>query len=472
MSAGSDRIPSLDGLRAISIVMVLAGHLAGTRYFPISTGTGNFLGSAELGVHVFFVISGYLITTLLLAELARYGRISIGHFYLRRTLRIFPPYYTLILVLIVSQALGLVVLAPEEAAHALTYTSNYYPARSWFTGHTWSLSVEEQFYLLWPAVLVLAGRRRAILLAGLAIAAVPLVRLASWELMRWAADGIDHRFETVADAIAAGCVLAGVRPRLHRSSAYARLLASPFFLAVPALVVAANLLHDHPVVFFTAGLTIVNVGVALCLDWCLTYPDGRIGRALNARPLVFVGALSYSLYLWQQLFLNRESSAAVAAFPVNIALAAVAALVSYYLVEQPALAVRRRIEAALATRRPAALAAQSAALVALLAAALLQAACDKNPCEVRIAREGRLDLAREDDRRQAIEELEQVRQVAAAYGERAGRTPLESDSRSARQAAATRGPRATRYCESLLIDRLAKAHGVDADALRALSGPR
>jgi peptidoglycan/LPS O-acetylase OafA/YrhL len=130
-----------------------------------------------------------------------------------------------------------------------------------------------------------------------------------------------------------------------------RFLTSPAFVLVPCAVVAAGALHDRPLVYFGAEMTIMNVAAALCLDWCVTHPSGRIGTVLNARPIVFVGLLSYSLYLWQQLFLNRESAASVAAFPLNLVLAATVALTSYYLVEQPSLRLRRRIERALDKRR-------------------------------------------------------------------------------------------------------------------------
>jgi len=339
--AAHERIPSLDGLRAISIVMVLFGHLAGTRGFPVSTATGNYLNSAELGVHVFFVISGFLITRLLLDELARKQRIALGRFYLRRTLRIFPPYYTFIAVLVLAGMAGALQLAPHDGLRALTYTTNYDESRSWYVGHTWSLSVEEQFYLLWPAVLILARTRRAILIAAGVVLAAPLVRLALWELWRLP---IGARFETVADAIAVGCVLAGIREWLHRTPGYTRLLSSPLFVLVPILAIAANLTHDHPVAYYLVGFGVVNVCVVLCVDWAVTYPEGAIGRVLNAGPVVFLGVMSYSLYLWQQPFLHRASSAAIASFPLNILLALACALASYYLVERPSLRLRRRIE--------------------------------------------------------------------------------------------------------------------------------
>jgi peptidoglycan/LPS O-acetylase OafA/YrhL len=206
--------------------------------------------------------------------------------------------------------------------------------------------VEEQFYLLWPALLLLARTRKAILVAAAVVLLTPFIRVAEWELLRQYGEGVGHRFETIADAIAVGCVLAGTRTWLHRTAWYPRLLASPAFIVVPFAAIGANLLHDHPLVNFGAGMTITHVAIALCLDWAVTFHDGRVGRLLNAAPLVFVGWLSYSLYLWQQPFLNRASDSVVAAFPQNILIVALLAMMSYYLVERPSLALRRRIERA------------------------------------------------------------------------------------------------------------------------------
>jgi peptidoglycan/LPS O-acetylase OafA/YrhL len=340
----------------VSIALVLFSHLAGTRGFPVSTASGNFWALGELGVRVFFVISGFLITGLLLDELERAGHINLGRFYLRRTLRIFPPYYAFLLVAFVAAAMGRMTLSPHDLIHAGTYTSNYYSNRSWFVGHTWSLSVEEQFYLLWPAVLLLAGTRRAFVGAALLVAASPFIRLGEWELWRAGGAGIGIRFETIADSIALGCVLAGLRPRLHQWRAYQKLLASKAFILIPIAGVAANLTGQHPLVAFGVGMTIANIAIALTIDWCVTRPDTRVGRVLNARPLVIVGWLSYSLYLWQQPFLNRSSQSALAAFPLNIVLAVTLAVLSYLLIERPALRLRKRLE----RRHPAAAKAASA----------------------------------------------------------------------------------------------------------------
>jgi peptidoglycan/LPS O-acetylase OafA/YrhL len=348
------RIPSLDGLRAISISLVLLSHLGGTRHFPIPTSVTDFFELGHLGVRVFFVISGYLITNLLLQELTKKNSIHLLKFYFRRTLRIFPPYYVLLGILFLAQACGLITLAPRDALHTLTYTSNYYPERSWYVGHTWSLSVEEQFYLLWPAVLLLAGRRRALWAAAVLVLFSPVLRLA---LYYFAGRGypIGHTFETVADSIAVGCVLAGARAWLKQQRLYERFLSSRWFYFVPLAVLLASALYDRPRLYSFFGFTIMNVGIALCVDWCVTHDEGRVGALLNSRPLVFLGVMSYSLYLWQQPFLNKSSAAMVTQFPLNIILVGAAALASYYLIERPSLRTRQRLEARLFTRttRPA-----------------------------------------------------------------------------------------------------------------------
>jgi peptidoglycan/LPS O-acetylase OafA/YrhL len=345
MNEQHSRIPSLDGLRAISIGLVLVGHLAGTQNFPISESVGGIFALGELGVRVFFVISGFLITGLLLRELSGKQHINLPKFYFRRTFRIFPAYYFFILALVFLEAARLIALHPGDIWHALTYTSNYHADRSWNVGHTWSLGVEEQFYLLWPAVLLIAGARRGLWAAASLLVLCPLIRLSLWHFFPETQSGIGHRFETIADALAVGCVLAGARDWLHGRIAYRKILASKLFLLVPVAVFCANLLHDRPRLHFLFGYTVMNVGVALCIDWCVTNYSGSIGRFLNLRPLVFLGVMSYSIYLWQQLFLNRYSDSVFCQFPYNLILVAIASVASYYLIERPFLRLRPALEA-------------------------------------------------------------------------------------------------------------------------------
>jgi peptidoglycan/LPS O-acetylase OafA/YrhL len=324
-------MPSLDGLRAFSIALVLAAHL---RWFPDGPLRGAF-EMGELGVRIFFVISGFLITRLLLEERLRSGTIGLGDFYLRRAFRIVPAYLVFLLAVVGLRALHVLTLRPGDLAAALTYTMNYHPQRSWYVGHTWSLSVEEQFYLLWPAVLLLLGPRRGLVVAGLGLVVAPLLRVATWVWAPAQHASIGESFHTVFDSIATGCLLAGLGSWLDQRPRYLAFLRSRwFYLALPAIylthAVAGYITFDYPI-----GQTVRNLAIALCIDRWVRYPDDRIGRALNHPTVAGLGRMSYSLYLWQQLFLSPHPMWPALPFPVNLACALGLAFCSYRLIEQP-----------------------------------------------------------------------------------------------------------------------------------------
>jgi peptidoglycan/LPS O-acetylase OafA/YrhL len=350
--ATPERIPSLDGLRACSILVVLIAHLAGTHGFPTAVSTimhNDYVDPGNLAVRVFFVISGYLITALLLAEQRRYGHISLSHFFLRRTFRIFPAYLLFLAVMAGASRIGGIELRPGDVAHALTYTMNYHADRSWYLGHMWTLSVEEQFYLVWPVLFVAVGVRRGIRAALLFVAASPFIRLGVWYLAPGSRDLIGNSFGTAGDAIAIGCLLAAYRDALW-TSAWVRAAVTSRWL-VPLLLLVGVAIASRTRPGLLLGITVANIAIALGVERCVRRPEGGLGRLLNARPAVFVGTLSYSLYLWQQPFLNRGSDALLASFPLNICAAVAFAMLSYYLVEQPMLRVRVQVERAWLRRR-------------------------------------------------------------------------------------------------------------------------
>ena len=335
------RIPSLDGLRAISIVAVLLGHLTGTRGFPhilTQIVRNPYVDIANLGVRVFFIISGFLITGLLIAEEDRTGSISLKRFYIRRTLRIFPAYFVFLGVIALLDASNLIDVPNTDFMHAITYTMNYAPDRGWYLGHLWSLAVEEQFYLLWPITVVLAGFGGARLVALSVIGLAPLIRIAESMLWPHQRPSIGETFETTADALAIGCFLALSRGTLFATPWYRRALQSTWF--VPALLLAGLIVGTRFRPNILIAQTMINIAIAMGIDRCVRHPDDLFGRFLNYRPIVFVGMLSYSLYLWQQPFLNRGSSATLAMFPINVVAAAACALLSYYIVERPMLRLR------------------------------------------------------------------------------------------------------------------------------------
>jgi peptidoglycan/LPS O-acetylase OafA/YrhL len=198
--------------------------------------------------------------------------------------------------------------------------------------------------VLWPVTLLLLGKKRALHAAAGFVLLAPAIGVATRVLHLGPGAGVGETFQTVGDAIAVGCLLAGYRDELHASRRYLSLLGSPFFAFVPLVVVLAALTQHHPLVSGAVGVPIINVCIALIIDYCIVSSHGRVGRALNWGPLAFVGTLSYSLYLWQQLFLNRQSTAPFAVLPANLAFAFVAALLSYYIVERPFLRWRERLE--------------------------------------------------------------------------------------------------------------------------------
>jgi peptidoglycan/LPS O-acetylase OafA/YrhL len=344
MNGLNGRIPSLDGLRAVSIALVFYGHLEGVRGFP-RLRLSRWLGDlGHLGVIVFFVISGFLITSLLMGEREKTGSISLKDFYLRRTLRIFPAFYVFILALVVGSTLGLAPLGTTDLVFSLTYTVNYNAAPSWNIGHLWSLSIEEQFYLLWPLLFVVLRERRALVVALLAVLAGPLVRAAMHAMFPAHSPLRDLAiFPAMADNIAIGCVLALMRPWLLGHDWYLRLTASRWLLLLPPLIFLINRMLGYTLIDLF-GSPVMLVCIAILIEASTRHSSSFAGQFLNWKPVVFVGVLSYSLYLWQQPFLDRHSQAAFAAFPLNVVLAVGAALASYFLVERLFLGLRRRLE--------------------------------------------------------------------------------------------------------------------------------
>jgi peptidoglycan/LPS O-acetylase OafA/YrhL len=316
----------------LSIGLVLLGHLYGTANYPKNAETHFLAGFAHLGVQIFFVISGFLITTLLLKERERTGRISLPLFYLRRTLRIFPAAFFYITVVAL-------IAHPGYLGYAYTYTMCYASqARPWVLGHLWSLSVEEQFYLVWPAALVLGfAYRRQVGVAVFFLA--PLARLLFWISGR---HEIDEYFPAVADSLMMGCLLAMCQETLRTRI---RWLTHPAVFGVLGLLTlfSEHLLPRVRLQIFFGGL--VPLIITLFLFSAMERADGF----LNNRVTGFLGVLSYSLYLWQQPFLNRNSHQWWTAFPLNLLLAFACAVASYYLVERPFLGMYRVVRVKRAT---------------------------------------------------------------------------------------------------------------------------
>jgi len=314
------RIPSLDGLRAISIAAVVVGHVAKALH---STAFWGAYGNT--GVRIFFVISGYLITRLLLSEHERTSNISLRDFYIRRAYRILPAALVFI-------GAGVIIDWHEmswlHAAAAVFYFANCDYSLPWIFGHLWSLSVEEQFYLLWPSVLKRWYAHRIHILIGVMMCA-PVLHVVLYYFKVPA--GGEALFPVVADNLAIGCLLAMLESRIPQIPGYVALamtmaiLLIPFYPARTAPRTLFSVFILHPI--FLASIAGVILHVVR-----------RPYFLLNCWPVEWLGRISYSLYLWQEPFCPNPRFRPL----VAIVLAIATACISYYAVERPALNRRER----------------------------------------------------------------------------------------------------------------------------------
>jgi peptidoglycan/LPS O-acetylase OafA/YrhL len=333
------RIASLDGVRAVAICCVLFGHTYAAMPASWRLPVWVPLPYGGFGVQVFFVLSGFLITTLLAAERARTGRVRLRAFYRRRAYRILPPYGVMLAVATLLSALGVVSITRGALVSAAVFGWNYSPAASgWWLGHTWSLAIEEQFYLLWPLAFVLLGLRRGrVALVSFAVAA-PAIRLVTWYEWPVLRGQVPAMFHTRGDALAVGCLLALAWPDPRTHLLLDRLVARRVHLvALAYLPLSWVLTRVWKAGWLTgAGFTLDAVAIALLVAYVVVHPP----RWLTSRAVVHVGLVSYSLYLWQQWFLKPGELPV----PLGLVCAFAAAEVSWRLVERPALALRQRRE--------------------------------------------------------------------------------------------------------------------------------
>ena len=342
-------MPGVNGLRALAVAAVIAYH-AGAGWLP-----GGFLG-----VDMFLVISGFLITSLLLAEQKASGRIDLVRFWKRRARRLLPA----VLVMMVVVLGAMLVLHPDEVGRlrgavlaSLLYVMNWYQvfaeqsyfeqfARPSVFQHLWSLAVEEQFYLIWPLVLAVClgtfGRRR--LLYGVLAGMVGSAALAA---VLWAPlvdpSRIYYGSDTRAPGLLAGVALAFVWPASRLATARARSPAPLDLIGCGALVALAVLLATVGEVdrFLYQGGFLVTAIVSATLLAVVAHPGSRIGRAFALAPLVWIGVRSYGIYLWHWpvIMLTRPERDVpfdgLALVAVQLGLTVLLATLSYRYVETP-----------------------------------------------------------------------------------------------------------------------------------------
>ncbi len=311
-------LPGLDGLRAISVLAVMVFH----HYFIFGSQRG-WLPGGFLGVEVFFVVSGYLITSLLLAERREHGRVSFRHFYVRRARRLLPAVWVLLAVVIAYALLFLpdsIGTLRGDTIAALTYTSNWWQivanrsyavavGRPELLKHLWSLAIEEQFYLFWPVTLIFALRRlgRSRTVVAMFVAAM----LSTLVLAITSFASIDFAYYATFTRLS-GLLLGGVmafffapyriRGLPGRGARVALDLTG--LLGLICLIIAFRS-YTFPVgdasgadrSVFLGGFLLVDIATLLVIA-AAVHPASDLGRLLGCKPLRYVGLRSYSLYLW------------------------------------------------------------------------------------------------------------------------------------------------------------------------------
>jgi peptidoglycan/LPS O-acetylase OafA/YrhL len=344
-------IPALDGWRAIAIALVMSFHglfntdvsgrplLAAVQKLSARTGS--------LGVLIFFAISGYIITSRLYAE-SNGGPISLRVFYTKRVFRILPPMTQYLLVL-VALYLAHVITLQRRDWFAPIFLTNYFPG-SWYIRHFWSLSVEEHFYMVWPLCIVLAGWRRALWVGVFIVGVVAVWR--PWQLAHLVGSMNDPVYveargvllshtEMRLDYIMMGCIIAlmlrfypGTHRWLHAAGSGVGMVC---LLVLLVLSTREQLVDTRTLQAVVIALMVC--GSSLTKTWFST-------RVLGNRYLLFLGKLSYSLYLWQELFLADSGVAwlrSPLALPLKFAVAIGVACLSYNFVEKPLIRVGRRV---------------------------------------------------------------------------------------------------------------------------------
>ena len=344
--------PALDGVRGIAVIAVIGYHL------------GYFIGGSA-GVTLFFTLSGFLITSLLLEEFAQRDAISLRNFYIRRGLRLLPALFALLAVdvlFILTFRTGWTQKADlASVAVTLLYSSNW--VQGWQLlplnqlAHTWSLSVEEQFYLLWPLLVVLLCRLR---LGTLRMAIVIAIAAACSAIARFALmysgasamrlyNGTDTRAEALllgaVAAVAFGAGLLRTPTGSRRSIQWAGTLA--FVMLVLYMFAGVGAVPRSTSLAYVGSHTVIAL-LATILIFSLTSGNGVAGRLENLltwRPLRFVGQISYGLYLWHVLVTAMLDEAGIgnaswsyALWTVTITLAI--SLLSYFIIEKPCLRLK------------------------------------------------------------------------------------------------------------------------------------
>jgi len=343
MDTRSTHLPALDGLRAVAVFTVIVYH------FGVTAVPG------DLGVSAFFVLSGFLITWLLLKEHAVAGTVSLRRFYARRMLRIFPAYYAFLAVSFAIDHMRGQPWGTSLGLSSLFYVVNYYNALNGHPTtsitHAWSLAIEEQFYLLWPVLLLVllrGGTRRAARTLAVVIVAVVLWRTVLYAGFHVGSAYVYNAFDTRFDNLAVGCLLALTATTRAFAAAAARLSFSPLAPLATLVLLVVSRAAIGTTWHYTAGFTVDAVLVAVFIVQMLRLYRTRLWAWLETPVVRYLGTISYPMYLWHMwgvgVGYHFRVAGKVGEFVAGVLACIALATGSYFVIERPFLKLKRRFE--------------------------------------------------------------------------------------------------------------------------------
>jgi peptidoglycan/LPS O-acetylase OafA/YrhL len=346
-------IKGYDGLRAVSILMVLVTHLGftdtldSTAYF---TKRLIQLFSGNTGVNIFFTLSGFLITQILLTEKIRTGTINLKHFFIRRLLRLLPPLLLFLLTATGLMYFGYIRSSFVGVIFSMFYVYNFIPDKFYTgeLGHLWSLAVEEQFYLFWPFVVRFLRYRKMILMAAVILA---ICVVAQW-LLPSASIFWNNKYHRLSDMSHVGrWFFPAVAPIMMGAVAYVLLQIPPvqnYMKNSGYLLLWTFVLFCSPLIMPDIALGYAkyfqSMAIVLLLVWLKGNQVSPFTALLEFVPLSYLGRISYGVYIYHGLFLRTGpgGTLGVQQFPYNLVLTLLIAVLSYELFEKRVLKLKER----------------------------------------------------------------------------------------------------------------------------------
>lgn len=331
------RLLHIDGLRAIAVLLVVLGHVVDSNNGPAVLGALRHAGN--VGVRIFFVISGFVITRILINEVTATGSVSIRNFYERRARRILPA---LIFFLAVTGLLGYfewITVDGKDFFRSIFFVMNYHHSepRVWTLNHLWSLSAEEQFYLVWPLIIGVTAIDKAFSRTILLITLTIPIRAFMHFAFDASGSAMTREIQAIVDSMACGGLLAMMLDKQYFTSKFKPHSLNGNLLLTASLsfvtISIATFFVSKPF-YYIIGQSFTNFGITFFVAYLVIFPESQVSKFLSLSPFVYIGTISYSLYLWQQVFLHHSTKLWLFSFPQNLIFLFICSLLSYHFIER------------------------------------------------------------------------------------------------------------------------------------------